>query len=78
MSEYKFKIYTGPTTVKEVAEALRTAGVYVFLEGTEHVYITSPCESIYDTNIHVQTRLLETHGKRFGILHRDFSFLGEG
>ena len=34
----KFKLYTGPTIVKQTADALRAAGINVTTEGTEHVH----------------------------------------
>jgi hypothetical protein len=36
-----FRLYTGPCTVKAVAERLRALGYDVTLEGTQHVYFTS-------------------------------------
>jgi transposase len=34
----KFKLYTGPTIVKQTADILRNAGIDVTVEGTEHVH----------------------------------------
>jgi hypothetical protein len=34
----KFKLYTGPTIVKQTADILRNAGINVTTEGTEHVH----------------------------------------
>src|SRR5271156_4178754 len=34
----KFKLYTGPTIVKQTADALVRAGINVTVEGTEHVH----------------------------------------
>jgi hypothetical protein len=34
----KFKLYTGPTIVKQTADELRNAGIEVTVEGTEHVH----------------------------------------
>jgi hypothetical protein len=38
----KFKVWTGPVTVAEVASKLRNAGMPVTLEGTESVYFEAP------------------------------------
>lgn len=35
----RFKVYTGPTLVGNVAHRLRQAGFDVLIEGTEHVYV---------------------------------------
>lgn len=35
----RWKLYTGPTLVNYVANRLRTHGVNVTVEGTEHVYL---------------------------------------
>jgi hypothetical protein len=37
----KYKVYTGPTLVKPVAEKLRKAGIPVNIEGTEHVHFST-------------------------------------
>jgi hypothetical protein len=37
----RYRIYTGPTIVKQVAEKLRALNIDVFLEGTEHVYVST-------------------------------------
>jgi hypothetical protein len=34
-----YRVYTGPTQVKNSAERLTVAGLHVTLEGTEHVYV---------------------------------------
>ena len=34
----KFKLYTGPTIVKQTADRLRKAGINVTVEGTEHIH----------------------------------------
>jgi hypothetical protein len=36
-----YKVYTGPTIVQTTAARLRNAGFSVYLEGTEHVYLTA-------------------------------------
>ena len=36
-----FKVYTGPTQVQTTAQRLRDAGLKVYLEGTEHVYVVA-------------------------------------
>ena len=35
----RFKVYTGPTLVRNVAHRLRQAGFDVEIEGTENVYV---------------------------------------
>lgn len=35
----RYRIYTGPTIVGQIATTLRDGGITVFLEGTEHVYV---------------------------------------
>lgn len=37
----RYRCYTGPCAVKEVAAALETLGVASVLAGTEHVYFTA-------------------------------------
>ena len=39
---FRFSVYTGPTIVAACAEKLRAAGVTVYCEGTEHVYVETP------------------------------------
>lgn len=36
----RFRVYTGPVGVHEIAERVRKAGAEV-MEGTEHVYVTT-------------------------------------
>lgn len=41
MKRYHYKVYTGPTTVKQIADKLRTSAMpwqNVTIEGTEHVH----------------------------------------
>jgi hypothetical protein len=35
----KYKIYCGPTLVRDLARRLNVSGFHVYLEGTEHVYV---------------------------------------
>ena len=37
--KHRFKIYCGPTLVRDLARRLDTSGFKVYLEGVEHVYI---------------------------------------
>lgn len=38
----RVRCWTGPCTVAQIAQALRTAGFQNVLEGTEHVYVDLP------------------------------------
>lgn len=38
MATKKFRVWTGPTTVKQVAQQLSAAGLKDAVDGTEHVY----------------------------------------
>lgn len=38
---YKYQVYCGPTLVQAYATRLRSHGLNVYLEGTEHVYVES-------------------------------------
>lgn len=40
MIRSRFSLYTGPVTVKETAEILRSSGFTDVIEGTEHVHAT--------------------------------------
>lgn len=35
----RYSVYTGPTVTETAAKYLRNAGLNVYLEGTEHVYV---------------------------------------
>ena len=65
----KLTAHTGPVIVREIADALRAAGISVLCEGTEHVYVEAPGEDRYRAAHGVTEALRRTHGKTFGLVY---------
>jgi len=62
----KFKLYTGPTIVKQTADILRNAGLQVTVEGTEHVHFLADGD-----REGVTLQLREILGPQWGVGARD-------
>lgn len=69
-NSYKVKFWTGPTLVKDIADAMRKAGIQVDLEGTEYVYVTSEGDSFDGAAWNVLADLKREHGYDFGLSGR--------
>lgn len=71
-SSSKFKIWTGPAGVREIADAITRSG-YRATPGTEHVTVDMPFSRSqhYDAAEALIQALQTTVGKTFGITIRD-------
>lgn len=65
-SQYRLWYRTGPTAVKEIAEAARRAG-FKPVEGTEHVIVDVEGEDRMSAEMRFLEALRHTHGKTFGL-----------
>lgn len=63
----RMKCWTGPVDVKHDADLLRSAGINVVCEGTEHVHVSVEAKSTEEANTKLIQALLEKHGSARGI-----------
>lgn len=63
----RMRCWTGPVDVKHDAEMLRTAGVNVVCEGTEHVYMDVEASNSDEANAKLIQAMLAKHGSVKGI-----------
>lgn len=67
MNNYKLRIWTGPTLVKELTGKLKEAGVTVVEEGTECVHVRSE-GSCRDAAAHnILATLMKAYNTDFGL-----------
>lgn len=58
MSKYYYRVYVGPSAVKESADRLANKGFLHIMEGTEHVYFASPVDAaLTEDEMHRDTEL---------------------
>lgn len=70
MGTVKTSFHTGPTLVKAIADKFRDAGIRVYCEGTERVYVEVEVEGIgtdSEARENAVDALFRTHGTRFGL-----------
>jgi hypothetical protein len=70
--KHKFKLWTGPCGVADIASKFRDAGTFVDLEGTENIYITIEGDDMYDAINETLKRLTKEYGSTLGYSARDF------
>lgn len=74
---FRFKVHTGPTIVKQVADAMRTAGLIDLLEGTETVYFTCAGDDATEARTRALVGMARVGVSTFGFNpHRDFIEMG--
>lgn len=66
-TQVKLKTWTGPCEVRFFAERLRSAGVAVTCEGTEHIYVDSPGSDSYRAGHGALERLRRAFGTTYGL-----------
>jgi hypothetical protein len=69
--QYVFRVHTGPTQVKSMAEAFREAGLDVQTEGTESIYVQTEGQD-YISAAKSALDKLKSNGNTFGLGIRDF------
>ncbi len=65
--KHKIKFWTGPCSVKEIADGMRKAGIQVDIEGTEHVYVTGDGACPDGARHNVKVDLERTLGHSYGL-----------
>jgi len=74
-SDHLLRVYTGPVTVKEIAQAFREAGLNVDSVGTEAIYILVKVSDKSDAINSVLNTLKSKLGKTFGLTAKDFKHM---
>ena len=69
--QYVFRVHTGPTQVKSMAESFREAGLDVQIEGTESIYVQTEGRD-YISAAKSALDKLKSNGNTFGLGIRDF------
>lgn len=79
MNTYRFRFYTGPTTVAPIAAAMRaveTSARVVAIEGTEHIHVSVRAANIDRARNEIAAWLADAQMSRVVAAWRDVEYLG--
>lgn len=73
---HHIRVFVGPTLVAPLADKFRQAGLDVYCEGTEHLYVRIPEVPECSPSTDLLTALDNAHSTRFGLQQSDLLYVG--